>query len=71
MLANGQRENDRPEHAEALARLLVGRHIHVNLIPLNPVSHLPDLRAPSGIATELPPQPSTTRGSTAQTRSAG
>jgi 23S rRNA (adenine2503-C2)-methyltransferase len=43
-------ENDRPEHAEALARLLAGRHIHVNLIPLNPVSHRPDLRAPSGLA---------------------
>ena len=40
-------ENDRPEHAAALAELLVGRHIHVNLIPLNPVSHRPDLVAPS------------------------
>jgi 23S rRNA (adenine2503-C2)-methyltransferase len=39
-------ENDRPEHADALAALVEGRHIHVNLIPLNPVSHRPDLRAP-------------------------
>jgi 23S rRNA (adenine2503-C2)-methyltransferase len=45
-------ENDRPEHADALARLLVGRHVHVNLIPLNPVSHRPDLRAPSGFAAQ-------------------
>jgi 23S rRNA (adenine2503-C2)-methyltransferase len=43
-------ENDRPEHAEALAALLRGRHVHVNLIPLNPVAHRPDLRAPSGLA---------------------
>lgn len=43
-------ENDRPEHADLLARLLVGRHIHVNLIPLNPVAHRPELRAPSNAA---------------------
>jgi len=43
-------ENDAPEHAEALAALTAGRHIHVNLIPLNPVSHRPDLKAPSGLA---------------------
>lgn len=43
-------ENDRPEQAEALAALLVDRHIHVNLIPLNPVAHRPDLVAPSGLA---------------------
>jgi 23S rRNA (adenine2503-C2)-methyltransferase len=43
-------ENDGPEHAEALARLVAGRHIHVNLIPLNPVTHRPDLHAPSGLA---------------------
>jgi 23S rRNA (adenine2503-C2)-methyltransferase len=42
--------NDRPEHADALALLLRGRHIHVNLIPLNPVRHRPDLRAPGGVA---------------------
>lgn len=42
--------NDHPEHAERLARLLRGLHIHANLIPLNPVGHRPDLRAPSGIA---------------------
>lgn len=41
-------ENDRPEHADALARLLAGRHVHLNLIPLNPVDHRPDLSAPSG-----------------------
>lgn len=43
-------ENDAPEHAETLGRLLTGRHIHVNLIPLNPVAHRPDLRAPTGLA---------------------
>jgi 23S rRNA (adenine2503-C2)-methyltransferase len=42
-------ENDRPEHAEALARAVAGRHLHVNLIPLNPVAHRPDLAAPSGV----------------------
>jgi 23S rRNA (adenine2503-C2)-methyltransferase len=41
--------NDRLEHADALAALVRGRHLHVNLIPLNPVSHRPDLRAPSGL----------------------
>ncbi|MHC5010113.1 MAG: dual-specificity RNA methyltransferase RlmN [Planctomycetota bacterium] len=41
-------ENDRTHHASALAGLLAGRHIHVNLLPLNPVAHRPDLRAPSG-----------------------
>src|SRR5262249_18509500 len=30
-------ENDRGEHAQSLARLLVGRPIHVDGIPLNPV----------------------------------
>jgi 23S rRNA (adenine2503-C2)-methyltransferase len=40
--------NDAPAHAEALAALVAGRHLHVNLIPLNPVSHRPDLKAPSG-----------------------
>lgn len=39
--------NDRGEHAERLAALLRGRHIHVNLIPLNPVDHRPDLTAPA------------------------
>jgi 23S rRNA (adenine2503-C2)-methyltransferase len=39
--------NDKLEHAGQLAALVKGRHIHVNLIPLNPVSHRPDLRAPS------------------------
>lgn len=45
-------ENDRPEHAHALARLLAGRHVHLNLIPLNPVDHRPDLGAPSGQAAQ-------------------
>ena len=39
--------NDKPEHADTLAGLVRGRHIHVNLIPLNPVAHRPDLHAPS------------------------
>ena len=39
--------NDRLQQAGQLANLVQGRHIHVNLIPLNPVSHRPDLRAPS------------------------
>jgi len=39
-------ENDRPEQAEVLAALIAGRHVHVNLIPLNPVTHRPDLRSP-------------------------
>jgi 23S rRNA (adenine2503-C2)-methyltransferase len=38
--------NDRPEHADTLGRLLAGRHVHVNLIPLNPVSHRPELGTP-------------------------
>lgn len=44
-------ENDSAEHAETLGRLLTGRHIHVNLIPLNPVAHRPDLHAPTGLAS--------------------
>jgi 23S rRNA (adenine2503-C2)-methyltransferase len=44
-----QGENDRPGHAEALADLLRGRHLHVNLIPLNPVAHQPAWRPPSGL----------------------
>ncbi len=39
--------NDAPHHARDLARRIRGRHIHVNLIPFNPVSHRPDLEAPS------------------------
>ncbi|MFV1958281.1 MAG: 23S rRNA (adenine(2503)-C(2))-methyltransferase RlmN, partial [Planctomycetota bacterium] len=39
--------NDRPPHARALGALLRGGHVHVNLIPLNPVGHRPDLRAPT------------------------
>jgi 23S rRNA (adenine2503-C2)-methyltransferase len=33
--------NDGPEHAAELARLLKGRHAHVNLIPFNDVEGLP------------------------------
>jgi 23S rRNA (adenine2503-C2)-methyltransferase len=44
-------ENDSAEHAAALADALRGRHLHVNLIPLNPVTHRPDLHAPSGLAS--------------------
>jgi 23S rRNA (adenine2503-C2)-methyltransferase len=33
--------NDAPEHAAELARLLRGRHAHVNLIPFNDVEGLP------------------------------
>jgi 23S rRNA (adenine2503-C2)-methyltransferase len=39
--------NAQPEHADALAEALRGRHLHVNLIPLNPVHHRPELAAPS------------------------
>ncbi len=45
-------ENDTPDQAEKLGALVAGRHIHVNLIPLNPVTHRPDLHAPSGIAAK-------------------
>src|SRR5262249_55090043 len=38
--------NDRPEHAQALARLLRGRQAHVNLIPFNDVKGL-TFRRPS------------------------
>lgn len=43
-------QNDLPEHADALGRALAGRHVHVNLIPINPVGHRPDLAAPSPAA---------------------
>jgi 23S rRNA (adenine2503-C2)-methyltransferase len=33
--------NDTPRDAGELARLLDGRHAHVNLIPMNPVAHTP------------------------------
>ena len=39
--------NDTPQHAQDLARLVRGRHIHVNIIPFNPVAHRPELRAPN------------------------
>ncbi len=38
--------NDQPPHARALARLLRGRHAHINLIPFNDVPDLP-YRRPS------------------------
>jgi 23S rRNA (adenine2503-C2)-methyltransferase len=44
-------ENDSPEQAQTLAQALRGRHIHVNLIPLNPVRHRKDLRAPSAASS--------------------
>jgi 23S rRNA (adenine2503-C2)-methyltransferase len=43
--------NDRDADAEALARV-AGRHCNVNLIPMNPVSFAPDLRAPPPERTE-------------------
>lgn len=43
--------NDRDEDAAALARV-AGRHHNVNLIPMNPVSFAPDLRAPPPERTE-------------------
>ncbi|HVM30169.1 MAG TPA: 23S rRNA (adenine(2503)-C(2))-methyltransferase RlmN [Candidatus Limnocylindrales bacterium] len=33
--------NDTPRDGDELARLLDGRHAHVNLIPMNPVAHTP------------------------------
>jgi 23S rRNA (adenine2503-C2)-methyltransferase len=36
--------NDRPADAQALARLLVARRAHVNLIPYNPIAGLPFAR---------------------------
>ena len=33
--------NDTPADAEALAQLLRDDHVHVNLIPMNPVAHTP------------------------------
>ncbi|MDJ0974759.1 MAG: 23S rRNA (adenine(2503)-C(2))-methyltransferase RlmN [Planctomycetota bacterium] len=46
-----QGENDRLVHADALVDAIDGRPIHVNLIPLNPVRHRPDLKPPSGMAS--------------------
>ncbi len=43
--------NDRDSDAEALART-AGRHCNVNLIPMNPVSFAPALRAPPPERTE-------------------
>ena len=43
--------NDKDEHADALARL-AGRHLNVNLIPMNPVSFAKDLKAPPPERTE-------------------
>ena len=42
--------NDRPEDAEALARLLRGRQGHINLIPFNDVAGLPYRRLTPGRA---------------------
>jgi 23S rRNA (adenine2503-C2)-methyltransferase len=46
-----QNLNDRPEHAQALARLLRGRQAHVNLIPFNDVKGL-EFRRPSQEAVD-------------------
>lgn len=43
--------NDRPEHAQQLARLLKGRPALLNVIPYNPVEGLP-YRTPSGHAQQ-------------------
>lgn len=43
--------NDRPQHAQELARLLAGRHALVNVIPYNPVEGLP-YRTPSSGAQQ-------------------
>jgi len=43
--------NDRDADAEALGRV-AGRHSNVNLIPMNPVSFAPDLKAPPPERTE-------------------
>ena len=43
--------NDRPEHADELARLLSGRKAHVNLIPMNDVAEL-DFTAPGEPETD-------------------
>ena len=61
-------ENDHPDHAAELARLVAGRHIHVNLIPLNPVGHRPDLQAPSATASKRFVEALRTHGATATLR---
>ena len=43
--------NDGPAHARELARLLRGRHAHVNLIPFNDVESLPYQR-PTDVALQ-------------------
>ncbi|HEY1858735.1 MAG TPA: 23S rRNA (adenine(2503)-C(2))-methyltransferase RlmN [Gemmataceae bacterium] len=45
--------NDSSENADELARLLRGRHAHVNLIPFNPVKGLPYHRPPDDVLTEF------------------
>ncbi len=40
-------KNDTPAHANALAKLLVGKPIHVNLIPINPIAER-SYKAPDG-----------------------
>ncbi len=44
--------NDRPIHARQLAALLKGKKAHVNLIPMNPVSELPDFQPPTPAALQ-------------------
>jgi 23S rRNA (adenine2503-C2)-methyltransferase len=43
--------NDTPAHARALARRLAGRHVKVNVIPLNPAPEIP-FKAPSPEAVD-------------------
>jgi len=43
--------NDQPAHARELARRLAGRHVKVNLIPLNPAPDIP-FRAPTPDAVD-------------------
>jgi len=60
--------NDRRSHAAALADRLAGGHLHVNLIPFNPVPHRPDLVPPSGNASREFLRILTTRGVAATLR---
>jgi 23S rRNA (adenine2503-C2)-methyltransferase len=41
--------NDTDEDVEALVRLLRGDHVHVNLIPMNPVAHTPWHASPPAV----------------------
>jgi 23S rRNA (adenine2503-C2)-methyltransferase len=41
--------NDTPVDAKAMADLLRGDHVHVNLIPMNPVAHTPWVASPDDV----------------------